>query len=467
MADIAPELYEKIKESFDRKYAQAQLFGGSMSEMVVKINNGTATFQDANIYASMVGGFMADAMKENLILDELPGKRLYSNIARKTIGEGLKDTYGIVSAAAKVAQAEHNAAAKIGLKPVQPKLETKRVDNIVNKAAASKTQQELNAMLETAVPTFARQVVDDTQKANARQHNRAGLEVKVEREYDGVGLHGGTDVCDWCLQRAGTWTYDKAMANGVFERHEGCGCIITYTSAKGKVTVSTGKNSGWVDRDKWIAEEQRILSEQDKLNVNRLSFRNLFDETNARSTQELQTAADKLKTVADTYTVTESKWSGRLKVNNLYKIDDRISGRKAWNCDIVIIDTATDGDILHELLHAHSISQYDKSIAKRIYAEHKNIEEATTEYLTQQICKAEGLTAGNAYGGLVRSLKTLYPYSGCDSELEFAQQLFAKPLQDRYNWLKENTHNNLALKIVSKEQRREISKALRLLKYGN
>lgn len=245
MADIAPELYEKIKESFDRKYAQAQLFGGSMSEMVAKINNGTATFQDANIYASMVGGFMADAMKENLILDELPGKRLYSNIARKTIGEGLKDTYGIVSAAAKVAQAEHNAAAKIGLKPVQPKLETKRVDNIVNKAAAAKTQQELNAMLEAAVPTFARQVVDDTQKANARLHNRAGLAVKVEREYDGVGLHDGTDVCDWCLQRAGTWTYEKAMANGVFERHEGCGCIITYTSAKGEVTVSDSKYGGW------------------------------------------------------------------------------------------------------------------------------------------------------------------------------------------------------------------------------
>ena len=245
MADIAPELYEKIKESFDRKYAQAQLFGGSMSEMFAKINNGTATFQDANIYASMAGGFMADAMKENLILDELPGKRLYSNIARKTIGEGLKDTYGIVSAAAKVAQAEHNAAAKIGLKPVQPKLETKRVDNIVNQAAAAKTQQELNNMLEAAVPTFARQVVDDTQKANARQHNKAGLAVKVEREYDGVGLHDGTDVCDWCLQRAGTWTYEKAMANGVFERHEGCGCIITYTSAKGEVTVSDSKYGGW------------------------------------------------------------------------------------------------------------------------------------------------------------------------------------------------------------------------------
>lgn len=265
MADIAPELYEKIKESFDRKYAQAQLFGGSMSEMVVKINNGTATFQDANIYASMVGGFMADAMKENLILDELPGKRLYSNIARKTIGEGLKDTYGIVSAAAKVAQAEHNAAAKIGLKPVQPKLETKRVDNIVNKAAAAKTQQELNAMIETAVPTFARQVVDDTQKANARQHNKAGLAVKVEREYDGVGLHDGTDVCDWCLQRAGTWTYDKAIANGVFERHEGCGCIIDYTSKKGEKSYSTDKYTWHMIKDPADYEEriqvgQRIMS---------------------------------------------------------------------------------------------------------------------------------------------------------------------------------------------------------------
>lgn len=244
MADIAPEIYAKIKESFDRKYAQAQLFGGPLSATLEKINNGTATFRDADLYAVQVGGMMADAMKENLDLEDLPGGRLYRNIAERTIGDGLKDTYGIMSNVSRAIQEEINAANKIGLKAAQPKLETDRVDSIVERAVQAKTQELLNATIEAAVPNFARQVVDDTQKANARMHSRAGLNVKVEREYDGVGLHDGEDSCDWCLAREGVFTYEKALDVGAFERHEGCGCTITYTSAKGEVTRGTGAYLG-------------------------------------------------------------------------------------------------------------------------------------------------------------------------------------------------------------------------------
>lgn len=311
MADIAPEIYAKIKESFDRKYAQAQLFGGPLSDIVAKINNGTATFQDANIYATMVGGYMADAMKENLILDELPGKRLYNNIAKRTIGEGLKDTYGIVSAASKVAQEEHNAAAKIGLKPVQPKLETDRVDKIVNKAVKAETQEALNEVIDKNVSTFARQVVDDTQKANARLHNKVGLKVTVEREYDGVGLHDGEDVCDWCLQRAGTWTYEKAMTVGAFERHEGCGCEIIYTSRKG----ITSRQVNWQGNE-WKEGKREDLVEEAK-----------NDMANRKKTAEEQ-RRNRLLNLGSTrdfqrqYATYSTKKLEHFTLNNLYIADD-------------------------------------------------------------------------------------------------------------------------------------------------
>lgn len=262
MADIAPELYEKIKEIFDRKYAQAQILGESLGDIMGRINDGSATFRDADMFAVEVGAMMADAMKQVLVLEDLPGGQLYRNIAQRTIGEGLKDTYGIVSNISTTIQEEINAGNGIGLKAVKPKLETDRVDRIVNRASNAKTQAALENNLTDAVPTFARQVVDDTQKANARLHNKAGLKVTVEREYDGVGLHGGEDVCDWCLSRAGKFDYEKAMDVGAFERHEGCGCIITYTSAKGEVTIGTGAylggregegktTTGW----KWETEE--------------------------------------------------------------------------------------------------------------------------------------------------------------------------------------------------------------------
>lgn len=243
--DISPELYKKIKKSFDSRYENAQLLGESLSSVMERVNAGTATFRDADMFAVEVGSMMSEALKENIRLDALPNRTLYKNIAQKTIGEGLKDTYGIISTITATIQEEINESAGIGLKAVKPKLTLENVDAIVDASASAKTQEALNMALTEPVKTFTMRVVDNTKKANARLHDKAGLEVKVEREYDGVGLHEGTDGCDWCIQRAGTWTYDKALANGVFERHEGCGCIIDYTSKKGVRTRGTGKYSGW------------------------------------------------------------------------------------------------------------------------------------------------------------------------------------------------------------------------------
>lgn len=268
--DISEELYAKIKASFDAKYEKAQLLGEPLHDVFERIRNGSANFREADMYAVEVGSMLSDSMKEHLILDKMPNKTFYRNIAKKTVGTGLKDGYGLVSNITSVIQEEMNVAAGIGLKPVKPKLDVRAVDDIVNRASAAKTQEELDGVLTEPVKTFTRRVADDSMKANARLHNRAGLEVKVEREYDNVGLHDGTDVCDFCTKRADTWTYDKAMANGVFERHEGCGCIITYTSKKGEVTRSTGKNSGFSkienpqEHENKIKNTEKNTKKQDK-----------------------------------------------------------------------------------------------------------------------------------------------------------------------------------------------------------
>lgn len=254
-ADIAPELYEKINRIFRGKYEKAQLFGSQISETLSKLNAGTATFIDANMYADEVGILLSDTLKECISLEEMPGGRFYYNIAERTVGTALQDEYGLVSNVAGMIQEQLNEANGIGLKAVVPEPNRFRINEIVDRAARAETQQELSAALGKPVQTFVRKATDDTIKANAKLHNDAGLEVKIEREYDGVGLHDGTDTCDWCLQRAGTWTYDKARANGVFERHEGCGCIIDYTSKKGVRTRQESKYSGW---DEVQEREQRI-----------------------------------------------------------------------------------------------------------------------------------------------------------------------------------------------------------------
>lgn len=107
--------------------------------------------------------------------------------------------------------------------------------------------------LETILTTVPLKVHDDSLKENAENASGVGLEVRVSREYDGVGVHNGKDVCLWCLSRCGeNMTLQEAYWKGSFQRHEGCGCLIEYVSKRGVKTYQTGK-SGPND---WLLEEE-------------------------------------------------------------------------------------------------------------------------------------------------------------------------------------------------------------------
>ena len=242
MKDIAPELYEKIIESFRRKYYSASLYGAPLNDVETTLRNREATFRDADSYAVMVGDMLSQAMKEVLVLDSLPDKKLYYNIAKRTIGSALEENYRIVSTVAAVIQEEINGRAGIGLKPVKPEINTAAINKIIDRAAKADTQEKLDAALTEPVKTYPRTVVDDTIRENAKAQNNAGLEVKVTRVYDGVGVHNRKDVCQWCKSREGKEVpYKEAYARGMFERHDGCGCIIDYVSKKGERSRSTSK----------------------------------------------------------------------------------------------------------------------------------------------------------------------------------------------------------------------------------
>ena len=111
---------------------------------------------------------------------------------------------------------------------------------------------DLFSKFENTGETLARKVMDDSFRHNAENASGAGLEVRVSRKYDGVGLSNGR-LCYWCLSRCGVnMTLAEAKSKGAFERHEGCGCIIEYVSLKGLKSYQTGKSSP----DDWLTEEE-------------------------------------------------------------------------------------------------------------------------------------------------------------------------------------------------------------------
>lgn len=107
----------------------------------------------------------------------------------------------------------------------------------------------LGDFINKEIETGALRPSDESIKENASAAERAGLEVRVTRIYDGVGLSGGRE-CQWCISRCGKdMTLDEAYEKGAFQRHPGCGCEIEYTSAKGITTVQAraGGRESWVE----------------------------------------------------------------------------------------------------------------------------------------------------------------------------------------------------------------------------
>lgn len=118
------------------------------------------------------------------------------------------------------------------------------------------------------IETLPLKTMDDSMGQNAKAADNVGLEVKVSRKYDGVGLSKNRK-CQWCLDReCSNLPYKEAYARGVFQRHENCHCEIEYVSAKGEISRQTRKGG----RDRWEKVDEK-------------------EERIQKDTQEQQTAA--------------------------------------------------------------------------------------------------------------------------------------------------------------------------------
>ena len=112
--------------------------------------------------------------------------------------------------------------------------------------------------------------------------------------------------------------------------------------------------------------------------------------------KELKQLAKETNKLANIYTANESKWSGKIIESR------RRVNAKLWNCNIEIENFTSPHVLLHEQLHAHSISYYNKEI----YKKYRRIEEATVEFYTKEICKKEGIiNIKSDYDEWVQNLK--------------------------------------------------------------
>ncbi len=132
------------------------------------------------------------------------------------------------------------------------------------------------------------------------------------------------------------------------------------------------------------------------------------------------------------YSTIPSKWSGKTILDYNACKNGKYAGKKAWSCDIITYNGASNQTLIHEHLHARSISYH----TPRVYRAHQKIEEGTVELYSIEICKLNGLKYGNAYKSYVKHLRSINKNLGLyKDDFTFANTLFHIDVLDRWQWL--------------------------------
>lgn len=151
------------------------------------------------------------------------------------------------------------------------------------------------------------------------------------------------------------------------------------------------------------------------------------------SEKELRKMAKETDNIVNKYTSNKSKWSGKIIIDN-----ERPNG-KLWNCNIRVSNETAPHILLHEHLHAHSISYFDRNVYN-VYGE---IEEATVQLYAQEISKKEGIPIiSSEYDENVNILKEINKKTKiAKTDFEFAKILFEKPVNQRIDFLEDKIHD--------------------------
>lgn len=278
MEDVSPKLYQQIRSLFEKAVESDR----TIQRFEKRIRDGTATMDELNIYAQRLGTHASEACQTVLIPENLPNGVLYYNIAESTVKPLLLEGRTEVLSKASQTYTQMVSKAGAGLKAKSPPLSKHeaRVSSLVDDLTADGiSAEEVTAVLGDPLATISAKVVDDFVQTNAQVAQTAGFKPKIIREYDGVGLHDGKDVCEFCTSREGEWDYGEAYDHGVFERHSGCGCRVSFVLGEfaqdvySKAEYTAGNN---VERQQAIEAKQAELMAATKRKNKDIEAREVF-----------------------------------------------------------------------------------------------------------------------------------------------------------------------------------------------
>ena len=156
------------------------------------------------------------------------------------------------------------------------------------------------------------------------------------------------------------------------------------------------------------------------------------------SIEEIENIAIQTEKIASKYINVPSAWSGKIVVDDEF---GRIG--KDWNCDILTTRETAPHMILHEQIHARSISYYDQGT----YKKYRSIEEATVQFMTQEISKKEKIEIiESQYDEIVNALREIGRHIGAyKTDYDFAKVMIEMPVSERLNWLSNSLYGTMSI----------------------
>jgi hypothetical protein len=220
--DIVPSLLKVINQQFD---AQANA-SKKLRNAARLLKNSKATYRTANSFAIDTGNILAEILKRNLTVANLPDQQLYYNIANRVLNSTLKKNFDLISGFSGDVQKLLNEQAEIRLKVQAPTLNQDRIDGLVNTLSDETDFDRIKSFLEDPVINFCQSIVDDSIDANCKFQSKVGLHPLITRRLMGK-------ACDWCKNLAGTYDYAD-LPEDIYRRHLRCRCVVEYDPGTGK-----------------------------------------------------------------------------------------------------------------------------------------------------------------------------------------------------------------------------------------
>lgn len=263
----------------------------------------------------------------------------------------------------------------------------------------------------------------------ARVQTEAQLQSYKENgfeEYEYMACHN-RDVCANC----------KALDGKIFKIDEG----MPGENAPPMHPFCHCSTCAWLDEEKynqWLdsySDHRLSFREWQEKNKNGkatfISKANM-DESQLKSAEEIERMAREADAIVGKHTSKPSKWSGRI---DFLDGSEGYAAAKEWSCNISARLDIKEHQLIHEHLHARSISYYDKET----YVKHQSMEELSIEMFSREICKETGIDI--VYAEPYEGVKYLYEINSIakvrKTDYEFAKNLFEVPITERVNWLEQ------------------------------